>query len=133
MKNLLDEIKSRKLWQTLLVYCGGGFGLMQVVQRETDDNFRVWGYAMMYTVQKRDSTADAALREYIAKYQNEAAYEVGQIYAYRGESNLAFQWLERAYRQRDGGLLFMKCDPFLKNIRNDPRYVSFLKKMNLPV
>jgi hypothetical protein len=42
------------------------------------------------------------------------------------------QWLERAYKQRDGGLNALKVDPMLKNVRQDPRYKALLLKMNLP-
>ena len=41
--------------------------------------------------------------------------------------------MDRAYLQRDGGLLLVKSDPFLEKLRSDPRYVGFLKKMNLPL
>jgi len=52
--------------------------------------------------------------------------------ATRGESDKAFEWLERAYAQRDGGLASLKGDPLLKSIEHDPRYAAFLKKMRLP-
>jgi len=45
----------------------------------------------------------------------------------------AFEWLEEAYRLRDGGLANMKGDPLLKNLEHDPRYTAFLKKMRLPL
>lgn len=44
----------------------------------------------------------------------------------------SFQWLERAYNQRDPGLPSIKVDPLLKNLRHDPRYIEFVKKMRLP-
>jgi hypothetical protein len=40
--------------------------------------------------------------------------------------------LDRAYVQRDDDLIVTKVDPLLKNLHNDPRYVAFLKKLNLP-
>ena len=49
------------------------------------------------------------------------------------KSDPAFEWLERAYKQRDGGLSEIKGDPLLKNLEKDPRWHAFLKKMNLPV
>jgi hypothetical protein len=55
------------------------------------------------------------------------------VYAYRGESDQAFVWLERAYTERDTGLEEMKADPLLAGLRNDPRYSALLKKMRLPV
>jgi len=53
-------------------------------------------------------------------------------YAFRGEANQAFDWLEIAYGQRDGGLFLAKADPFLKRLKSDPRYGAFLKKMRFP-
>jgi hypothetical protein len=61
-----------------------------------------------------------------------AAREIADAYAYRGEANLAFAWLERAYRQKDAGLYLIKVDPILARLKGDPRYTAFLRKMNLP-
>ena len=69
----------------------------------------------------------------IATDENGAAFEIAEVYAYRGESDKAFAWLDRAYRQRDGGLTYVKVDPLLKSLRRDPRYADLLMKMHLPV
>jgi hypothetical protein len=37
-----------------------------------------------------------------------------------------------AYKQRDAGLADIKTDPLFKNLRHDPRFTEFLKKMRLP-
>ena len=54
------------------------------------------------------------------------------MHAYRGEADLAFEWLERAYAQRDGGLVDIKGDRFLRGLVGDPSYKSFLRKLKLP-
>jgi len=54
------------------------------------------------------------------------------VYAFRGETDRAFEWLERAYASRDSGLAQFKGDPLLKSLEHDPRYAAFLKKMHLP-
>jgi hypothetical protein len=54
------------------------------------------------------------------------------VYAGRKDLDRTFHWLERAYKQRDGGLNALKVDPMLKNVRQDPRYQALLSKMNLP-
>ena len=54
------------------------------------------------------------------------------MYAYRGESDKSFEWLERAYEQRDAGMTEMSTDPLLNSLRRDPRFTEFLKKMRLP-
>jgi hypothetical protein len=60
-------------------------------------------------------------------------FTIAEIYAYRGETDKAFEWLERAYVARDVGLSNMKGDPLLRNLEHDTRYTAFLKKMKLPV
>ena len=61
-----------------------------------------------------------------------SAYQIVQMYAWRGEIDRAFEWLGRAVELHDGGLTYLKYDPLLRNLRGDPRYAAFLKKMNLP-
>jgi len=56
---------------------------------------------------------------------------MAELYAFRNEKDKAFQWLETAYQNNDGWLVFLKGDPLLKNLRTDQRYISFMKKMNL--
>jgi hypothetical protein len=73
-----------------------------------------------------------ALDELIAKYAHESAFQVAEVYAWRGEKDQAFAWLERAYQQRDSGLADVKVDPLLQSLYADPRYPALLRKMNLP-
>jgi hypothetical protein len=54
------------------------------------------------------------------------------VYAFRGESDEAMHWLERAYAQKDSSLYTIKVEIPLKRLAADPRYKAFLKKMNLP-
>lgn len=61
-----------------------------------------------------------------------SAYQIAEAYAFRKEADKAFEWLERAFAQRDAGLTFMRADPLLEPIRGDRRYGDFLKRMNLP-
>ena len=75
--------------------------------------------------------ADAALADLIKSNADGAAYQIAEVYAYRGEKDQAFEWLERAHRQRDSGLVGLQVDPFLKNLHPDPRWNAFLHKMGL--
>jgi eukaryotic-like serine/threonine-protein kinase len=103
------------------------------MQKEQGPIWHGMGLALAYHGAGKKKEADAALAQFIEKFQNGWAFQVAQIYAYRGETDKAFEWLERAYKQRDAGLLEMKGDPLLRNIEKDARYTAFLKKMNLPV
>jgi tetratricopeptide (TPR) repeat protein len=103
------------------------------IEQEPSPIWRLHGLALAYHALGRKKEADAALAEYITKFQSEAAFQVAEIYAFRGDADRAFEWLERAYAQRNGGLSEMKGDFLLKSLERDPRYVAFLKKMRLPV
>jgi TolB-like protein len=61
-----------------------------------------------------------------------AAYQIAEIYAFRGETDHAFAWLDRAYRQHDGGLYTLKTDWFFKSLRSDPRYAALVRRLKLP-
>jgi tetratricopeptide (TPR) repeat protein len=97
-----------------------------------DDPVRASLYGIAYYALGREKESDAALREIIAKYHECGAYQIAEIYAFRNQSDEAFEWLDRAYAQRDSGLVGTKVDPLLKSLYKDPRYAAFLKKLNLP-
>ena len=90
-------------------------------------------HAVAYYALGRQKEADAALSELIARpYRTRSACAIAQVYAFRKQSDEAFQWLDRAYAVHDDGLIYTKVDPLLKNLHNDPRYTALLKKLNLP-
>jgi TolB-like protein/DNA-binding winged helix-turn-helix (wHTH) protein len=102
------------------------------IEKEPGEWAKLTGQALAYHALGRGQDSTAALGALIAKYGTDGAYQIAQVYAYRGESDKSFEWLERAYKQRDPGLTDMKTDPLLKSLRHDPRYTEFLKKMHLP-
>jgi TolB-like protein/DNA-binding winged helix-turn-helix (wHTH) protein/Tfp pilus assembly protein PilF len=102
------------------------------IEQETSGILKLTGKALAYHSLGRPQDSDAALQQLIATSQQDSAFQIAEVYAFRGESDKAFAWLERAYRQRDGGLMFLKIDPLLKGLRQDPRYADLLTKMHLP-
>jgi TolB-like protein/Tfp pilus assembly protein PilF len=81
--------------------------------------------------QKRVSESDAALAELIARVSETGAYQIAEVYAYRNDKDHAFEWLERARRQRDAGLPGLRADTLLPNLHDDPRWDAFLRTMGL--
>jgi TolB-like protein/DNA-binding winged helix-turn-helix (wHTH) protein len=80
----------------------------------------------------RAPEAEAALQKLIAQHAATDAFYIAMTYAYRDEKQLALKWLERAYAQRDDGLLEMMGEPLLKNIAAEPRFHAILRAMNVP-
>jgi len=94
--------------------------------------FRLTDVAMAEHSLGHPMESQRALDELIAKHASDGAYQVAEALAWRGEKDKAFEWLERAYRQRDGGLAEVKVDLLLDRLHGDPRFRALLKKMNLP-
>jgi TolB-like protein/DNA-binding winged helix-turn-helix (wHTH) protein/Flp pilus assembly protein TadD len=100
-------------------------------EKEPSEWGKLTGQVLAYHALGRDRDSNAALASLIAKYGTDAAFQIAQVYAYRGESDKSFEWLERAYEQRDPGLPEINSDPLFKNLHHDPRYIEVLKKMRL--
>jgi serine/threonine-protein kinase len=101
-------------------------------QLPADYLFRLVGEAIVYGRQGNRAASDAAFKHAQAVNGDAAHYQYADIHAQRGETDEAFASLERAWSFRDPGLAIMKRDPFLRPIRNDPRFATFLKRMNFP-
>jgi TolB-like protein/DNA-binding winged helix-turn-helix (wHTH) protein len=87
---------------------------------------------IMFLANGRMHDADTALQMLIEQYAATDAYFIAMTYAYRNDKQLALQWLERAFAQRDTGLLEMMGEPLLTNISAEPRFRAILRRMNLP-
>jgi hypothetical protein len=86
----------------------------------------------VYYALGRIPEADAALAGILKEQADSNAFGIAELYAFRGQSDKAMYWLERAHAQKDPGLYYIKGDPPLKSIAADPRFKAFLRKMNLP-
>ena len=103
------------------------------MENETGEWEKLTGEPLAYYALGRREESDGALKQLIATYQNDCAFQIAEVYAYRGETDIAFEWLDRAYRQRDAGAPELKTDPLVRSLRQDRRYTELLKKMRLPM
>jgi TolB-like protein/DNA-binding winged helix-turn-helix (wHTH) protein/Tfp pilus assembly protein PilF len=101
------------------------------IERIHYPSYRACLYALAYHALGREKDSDAALSE-LMKYHASSAFEIAAVYAFRNQTDEAFEWLDRAYAQHDLNLNWTKADPLLKNLHHDPRFAAFLKKLNLP-
>ena len=99
---------------------------------ESDEGWRLEGLAIAHHALGKRAESDAALAELTTKFAKDAPYSIATVHAYRGERDLAFQWLDRAVAERDGTLAGIKVDPLLKPLIGDPRYQALLRKLGLP-
>jgi TolB-like protein/DNA-binding winged helix-turn-helix (wHTH) protein/Flp pilus assembly protein TadD len=103
------------------------------IEREQMGRWRLQGQAVAYYALGRKKESDTALSELIAKYQSQNAFLIAEVYSFQKEPDQAFEWLDRAYAQHDSGVPETKSSTLLQNLRGDPRYIAFLKKIHLPL
>ena len=101
-------------------------------QLRDDIDLRLAGIAIAEYTLGHARESQQALDELIAKGAQHGAYQIAEVYAWRGEKDQAFEWLQRAYQQHDGGLSDIKIDAMLNTVRGDGRYAAVLAKLNLP-
>jgi len=66
-----------------------------------------------------------------AKQSYAAPYDIARIYAYLGEKDQAFEWLEKAYESRSGDLRFLKVSHEMDSLRSDTRFTNLLGRVGL--
>lgn len=139
------EVALRRLIDIRPTYAWGHFYLGAVLlargdrqaallemQQETADDAQQAGLAIVYFALRRKAESDAALARLLKEHANESAAEISIVYAFRGQSDEAMHWLERAYAQKDPDLYFVKFDLPVRSLEGDARFKAFLRKMNLP-
>ncbi len=97
---------------------------------EPAKTWREIGMPLGLHAMKRAADASAALAELVANSAG-SEFQVAEAYAYAGDSDQAFHWLERARTQHDPGLMKVRRDPLLKSLERDPRYAVFLASIGL--
>ncbi len=75
------------------------------------------------------STMEAV--ETLSQKQFVSPYGIASYYAVTGENDRALGWLERAYAERDGTLVWLKVHPRLDGLRGESRFRDLLARMRL--
>jgi tetratricopeptide (TPR) repeat protein len=91
--------------------------------------------AHAYASIARRAEAEKILRELQQRSKTSyvSPYMIATIYAGLGEKDRAFEFLEKAYRERSSDIsYFIIADLRIDNLRSDPRYADLLRRMGLP-
>jgi len=110
---------------------GDSAAALAEINREDDETSRTYYLAAGYALLGRREDADAALARHEKAHGAGRPYDMACLHAWRAESNKTFEWLDRAYQQHEDQLRWIKSEPSFQNLRTDPRYKAFLRKMNL--
>ena len=104
-------------------------GALAEIKLESAETWRLDGLAMINHALGQQAESDAAMAHVIAKYEKESAWNIAYIYAFRGEADHAFEWLDKAILYRDPGLSLTAVQWTFTKIHQDPRWLPFLRKI----
>jgi TolB-like protein/Tfp pilus assembly protein PilF len=111
---------------------------LEVFEQMSSEGPRQKGIALAKYALGDAEASDAALQDLIEIHEMRSpdegpswAVEVAEVYAFRDEADKAFEWLVRAYQDRDPGLIELRASPLFANLHDDPRWGPFLDKIGL--
>jgi serine/threonine-protein kinase len=102
-------------------------------QLESEGFWRDYAVNLAQQAQSDRSTADAMLKDFIARYSNTGPFQIAVLYAIRKDPDEMFKWLDTAYATRDSGLTQLAVTPFFLPYVNDPRFGALCQKLNVQV
>jgi TolB-like protein len=121
-------------WQVFVaIQRGDGEAALREARLEPNEGYRHFELALAHYARGDRPAADAALAELIAKDGDFLAYQIAEVYAWRGEKDKAFEWLQISLNDHDTGTLSLLIDPLMRGLRHDARYDGLLAKIGLPV
>ena len=97
------------------------------LQKEAREDWRLAGLTMAHAAANDDH--ETILAELLRKYSGNMTYNIGYVYAYLGDADSAFEWLERAFEVEDPGLGEVLSQPLLASLKEDPRWLPLLEKL----
>jgi serine/threonine protein kinase/predicted Zn-dependent protease len=103
---------------------------IEEMRLEQRPDWRCYGLALAYSTARRDKEADAALAELIDKHRSYSQFQIAEVYAWRGQADQAFAWLDEAVRAYDPGITRLYISRWFGPLKSDPRYAHYLKKLN---
>lgn len=116
-------------WQVLglaLLANGKIEAAMEAIEQETIDSYRLAGLAFVYHELGQDEQFEHVLAELIEKFGEETSIEVASVYAWRGDNDRAFDWLEKARDNKESGIGNVASHYTFRNLHEDSRWQPFL-------
>lgn len=124
---------SRALLSLVLVDQGRIEDAMEEAANEPYEMWSLWARAIIHFAAGRKAESDAAIEILTEEHATGNAYQIAEVFAVRGETDRAFQWLRLAFDQRDSGLTHLKANPRFSSLKNDPRWQELLTDVGFRV
>jgi TolB-like protein/Tfp pilus assembly protein PilF len=122
------------VWRTIVeIQRGNAAAALEAAERTPPGVYGDMALAFARQLGADRSAADAALRTLVVKWADNAAYQIAEVYALRNDDKATFQWLDRAWSNRDAGIQQLRYSTFITRYEDDPRFAAFCSKVGLPV
>jgi len=118
-------ISARYYMGLALLFKGEAEAALAAFEQEKDEEYRVKGQALALHDLGRQAEFEVRLQELIERWGDQWPSEVAHVYAYAGDTETAFQWLEKSSAEEDG--TFIPQSPFLRSLREDARWLPLLE------
>ncbi|UAJ09030.1 TIR domain-containing protein [Glacieibacterium megasporae] len=130
----LPDNAAAKLSLALALIAKGGYAEARAVAATLPDGdqYRLTFDAIAAARLGDPVASDRALAELVRRYSDDSQYQIAEIRAQRGESDLAFAAINRAWTLADPGLVDFKTDLLLAPLHADPRFAAWLAKIGFP-
>ena len=92
---------------------------------ETDEEYRVKGTALALYELGRQAEYESAFLELRERWGEQWPSEIAHVYAWTGDADAAFEWLDRAVAQNEPGLNEQFQAEFYAPVHDDPRWQAF--------
>jgi TolB-like protein/Flp pilus assembly protein TadD len=112
-----------------LLLKGDAQGALAEIEQETSEVWKMIGLPMAYHALGRKADSDAALAALIGKYEKDWSFNIAYVYAFRGEADKAFAWLDKSVEYDDPGIGEIVTENLFDKIHADPRWLVFLRKL----
>jgi hypothetical protein len=113
-----------------LLLKGDATAALAEIEQEKVEVLRMIGLPMAYCALGRKADADAALNALIAKFEKDGSANIAYVYAFCGDAEKAFEWLNREFDNNGpGGFLEIATENLFDKIHSDPRWLPFLRKI----
>jgi tetratricopeptide (TPR) repeat protein len=104
---------------------------LEEIKENPSNEYRQVGLVMVYSTLGREAEARSAQEYLISEYGEHNPTWVAETFSWRRENDQAFEWLEKAYTQKDYGLAYLLANSVFENLREDPRWEELLQKLDL--
>ncbi len=102
------------------------------IEQEKHEFFSLYGRNFILYAMDRRTEADTLFAEFLEKYGATDMANVADLYAFRGDYDQSFEWLNKSLEAKDPVLIEALTYPSFKPMHSDPRWGEFINKIGLP-